>query len=190
MQFLVFDALGAAFWTSTYAALGFIFSNQLDLVATHLVRMGAFISLAVAIGLSFYLFRKFARWLRFIRELRLARITPEQLNQKLKAGDDILILDLQHHHDSAAERLGIPGAVRINARALEQYRDVKIPPSREVVLYCDCPGEYTSARVALALHQKGIERVRPLAGGLRAWQAQGYPLAPEVSVPKSATVRG
>jgi 3-mercaptopyruvate sulfurtransferase SseA len=30
--------------------------------------------------------------------------------------------------------------------------------------------------VALLLRRRGIERVRPLAGGLRAWQDRGYPL--------------
>jgi len=44
------------------------------------------------------------------------------------------------------------------------------------VLYCTSPGEFTSARVALALHERGIERVRPLAGGLRAWRDCGFPV--------------
>jgi len=56
--------------------------------------------------------------------------------------------------------MAIPGAVRINPRALEEYKDVRISPSQEVVLYCACPGESTSARVALALRQNGVERVQ------------------------------
>jgi 3-mercaptopyruvate sulfurtransferase SseA len=30
--------------------------------------------------------------------------------------------------------------------------------------------------VALLLRRRGIERVRPLAGGLEGWRARGYPL--------------
>jgi len=30
--------------------------------------------------------------------------------------------------------------------------------------------------VALLLKRRGIERVRPLAGGFRAWQDLGYPV--------------
>ena len=30
--------------------------------------------------------------------------------------------------------------------------------------------------MALLLRRRGIERVRPLAGGLEAWRARGYPL--------------
>ena len=180
VQFLIFDALGAALWTSTYTALGYIFSNRLDRVATHLVRTGAFLALAVAVVLGFYLTRKFVRWYRFVREFSLARITPEQLHEKLTAGEDVLVVDLQGHHTGAE---GIPGAVRINPRALEQYKDVQISPSRQVVLYCACPGEYTSARVALALREKGVEHVRPLAGGLIAWRSHGFPVSPEVALP-------
>jgi membrane protein DedA with SNARE-associated domain/rhodanese-related sulfurtransferase len=182
LRFLAFDAVGAAFWTSTYAALGYIFSGELDRVAGHLVRIGTFAALALAVGLGFYAIRKLARWVRFVREFRLARITPEELNEKLTAGEDILVVDLQGSRDSAAERVGIPGAVRIDPRALEQYKDVEIAPSREVVLYCASPGEYTSARVALALRRKGIGRVHPLAGGLLAWRDHGFPVTSAVRV--------
>jgi rhodanese-related sulfurtransferase len=39
--------------------------------------------------------------------------------------------------------------------------------------------------VALLLKQKGIERVRPLEGGLDAWREHGYPIvsAEEVDAP-------
>ena len=59
-------ALGSA----TYAALGYIFSNQLNRVAAHVARAGA-------------------RGQRFVREFKLARITLEQLRGKLNAGEDI-----------------------------------------------------------------------------------------------------
>lgn len=48
---------------------------------------------------------------------------------------------------------------------------------REVVLYGDGPDEFTSARVTVALHRRGSEHLRPLAGGIRAWRERGFPLA-------------
>ena len=180
IRFLGFDFLGALFWSVTYAGVGYFFSNQLERVAVHLERIGFLAALVAAAAFGFYLARKFARWQIFLREFRLGRITPEQLKDKLDKGEDVLIVDLQGRQDSATELLGIPGAVRINPRRLEQFRDVVIAPSRQVVLYCACPGEITSARVALALHQKGIEHVRPLAGGLQAWRDCGFPVTSEV----------
>jgi hypothetical protein len=38
--------------------------------------------------------------------------------------------------------------------------------------------------VALILRGRGIERVRPLAGGLHDWRARGYPVV--VLTPRSA----
>ena len=46
-----------------------------------------------------------------------------------------------------------------------------------MILYCTCPSEATSAKVAMDLKKIGIVRVRPLAGGLKAWQDRGYPMA-------------
>ena len=178
IRFLVFDAFGAAFWTGTYAALGYVFANQLDRVALHVARVGTFVALAVAAGLSFYILRRLARWLRFVRQFRLARITPDELRDKMNAGKDILLVDLQKKAGVASE--GIPGAVRMNPRDLEQCKALEISAFREVVLYCACPSEFTSARVALALRRKGITPVRPLAGGLRAWRERGFPVTSEV----------
>jgi len=188
MRFLAFDALGALFWSTTYATLGYVFSNQLDRVAVHLMRVGIFVALAIAAVFGFYLARTLARWLRFVRQFKLARITPEDLSDKLKAGEDILVVDLQGRTHHATQRWAIPGAVRIDPFRLEKYRDVEIPSSQEVVLYCNCPGEFTSARVALALQKKGVRHVRPLTGGLQAWRDRGFPVTSEVRTPPSAAV--
>jgi membrane protein DedA with SNARE-associated domain/rhodanese-related sulfurtransferase len=188
MHFLVFDALGAMFWSTSYAALGYILSDQLDRVAADLAQVGTVVALAIAAGFGFYAGRRFARWLRFLRQFRLARITPEQLRDKLNVGEDILLVDLQGRQDHGTEPMAIPGAVRINPHRLEQYRDVEISPSQEVVLYCASPGELTSARVALALRRRGIALVRPLAGGLQAWRDRGYPVNSEVRIPQSPVV--
>jgi membrane protein DedA with SNARE-associated domain/rhodanese-related sulfurtransferase len=178
LKFMALDALGALIWSATYASLGYIFSDQLDRVAIHVARMGGVLMFSVAAGFGFYVGHRFTNWLRFLRQFKLARITPEQLRDKLEGGEDVLIVDLQGRRDSA-EPMAIPGAFRINPRRLELYRDVKIAPSQEIVLYCNSPGEFTSARVALALRQRGIEHVRPLAGGLRAWRDRGFPVTAE-----------
>ena len=105
-----------------------------------------------------------------MREFRLARITPEELKERLDVGGQVFVLDLQGGRRHARNRQGIPGAARIDPRRLEQYRAhdkrARIPRDREVVLYCASPHEFTSARVALALQRRGFERVRPLAGAL------------------------
>jgi 3-mercaptopyruvate sulfurtransferase SseA len=55
-------------------------------------------------------------------------------------------------------------------------RHQDIPRDRDVILYCSCPNEVSSARVALELHRKGISRVRPLLGGIDVWRERNYPM--------------
>jgi membrane protein DedA with SNARE-associated domain/rhodanese-related sulfurtransferase len=190
LRFILFEAPGALLWSVSYASIGYIFSNQLDRVAVHIARMGIVSAIALGILIGCYIGRRLSRWLRFLRQFKLARITPEELKNKLNSGEDILIVDLQGHQHSKGKPMAIPGAVRIDPRRLEQYHNVQIPLSQEVVLYCACPGEFTSARVALALRRRGIEQVRPLAGGLQAWLDRGFPVTSEVHSPSSLNLHG
>jgi hypothetical protein len=59
---------------------------------------------------------------------------------------------------------------------------VDLATDREVILYCSSPGEATSARVALALRERGFEHVRPLAGGFQSWRDQGFPVTTDVRI--------
>ncbi|HEX8739952.1 MAG TPA: hypothetical protein VF925_07390, partial [Casimicrobiaceae bacterium] len=53
--------------------------------------------------------------------------------------------------------------------------------------YCACPNEASARRAAAILLRRGLRRARPLAGGIDAWIARGYPTEPgapiEVRVP-------
>lgn len=182
VRFLIFDGIGAALWSGAYTAVGYAFSNQLDRVAIHLARIGFATTAVIAAIFIYNLLRRFARWERFVREFKLARITPEELSEKLHRGDDLLIIDLQGRAGHRDDVLAIPGAVRIDPHRLEQYGHAELSPSREVVLYCASPGEFTSARVALTLRRRGVEHVRPLAGGLKAWRDRGLPVTADVRV--------
>lgn len=186
-RFLLFDALGAILWSSAYAALGYIFADRLDRVAEYMATMWKLVLLATFAGLGILIIFKLARWYHFLRKFKLARISPQELRGKLSAGARLLVLDLQGDGSSPGERLlAIPGAVRIDPRQLSgymrQYRGVDLATDREVILYCASPGEAISARVALALRQRGFDDVRPLAGGLQAWINQGFPVTGDVRI--------
>jgi rhodanese-related sulfurtransferase len=134
----------------------------------------------VLVALAIYVGRKLVRWHRFVREFRLARITPEELKKKLDAGEQVTIVDLHGRREGLRGHRGIPGAVCIDPYRLGQHNNPRkrtpIPRDREVVLYCTTLHELTSARAALELRRSGFERVRPLAGGLQAWHERGFPM--------------
>jgi len=60
--------------------------------------------------------------------------------------------------------LGLP--LPLPARVLDlDARHHQIPRDQHIVLYCSCPNEATSAKVAMQLERKGIRNVRLLEGG-------------------------
>lgn len=174
-RFLLFDALGALLWAGTYIGLGYAFSGEIERLAANAETMGGVAVAVFSAGLAGYLaYKLFARE-RFLRELRIARIGVDDLKAKLDSGEDVVIVDLRRALDVKAEPETIPGALRMDAQELERTNDL-FPGDREIVLFCTCPNEATSARVALLLRRRGIRRIRPLEGGLAGWRERGYPL--------------
>src|ERR1700721_2537812 len=114
-RFLVFDAMGAIVWSTVYTTLGYIFSDQLDHVAGYAAAMGKLVLLAGVAWLGVLIILKPIRWYRFLRNFRLARITPEELRDKLSAGGRILVLDLQGGLGQGQGLPAIPAEVRIDS---------------------------------------------------------------------------
>jgi 3-mercaptopyruvate sulfurtransferase SseA len=46
------------------------------------------------------------------------------------------------------------------------------------VVYCVCPNEATAKHIVRQLLAKGFRNVRPLKGGLDAWEKKGFPVEP------------
>lgn len=134
-RFLLFDALGTALWSAVFVGLGYLFHDQVDRVAALAGRLGGWLFAVLALLLAAYLAWKFERRRRFLRELRIARITPEELRAKLDAGEEIEIVDVRHSVDFEAEPATIPGARHIAVEEIDD-RHEEIPRDREVVLYC------------------------------------------------------
>ena len=134
-RFLFFDALGALLWSSVYVGLGFVFSGEIERIAEHAFHLGSGLGVLVVGTLAGYIGYKFIARQRFLRELRIARITVEELKHKLDAGEDLVIVDLRHSVDFEADPQTIPGAFRMDTKDLEDHND-RLPRDREIILYC------------------------------------------------------
>jgi membrane protein DedA with SNARE-associated domain/rhodanese-related sulfurtransferase len=166
-RFVFFDSLGALLWAGVAVALGVIFHQAVNEVLLRLEDLGRYgLSLVIVIIAAFVAYKWWQRQ-RFLRELKMARITVPELYQLLAGGAKPLILDVR----SAAQRNGgwIPGAVFVASLA-----EAQLDPQEEVIVYCDCPNEASAALLARELKKRGFGRVRPLAGGFHAWQAEGH----------------
>lgn len=174
-RFAFFDGLGALLWASAYIGVGYIFSGQIEGAASRLVFLGRGLFALFAMGLLLYVGWKYFKRRRFLRSLRIARITPTELHQRMDRGESVVVVDLRHALEFESEPETIPGAVHMNAADLEEAMDV-IPRDREIVLFCSCPNEATAAQMAMRLRNLGITRIRPLAGGLAGWREHGFAL--------------
>ena len=171
-KFLIADTAGSALWAGVFLGFGFAFRSQLEQVGDRLARLGGGLVLFVSGLLALWIAYKYWQRRRFMRSLRMARLTPKEL--KDRAGE-FLILDLRTPDEVAWDGKKLPGAIWMDRRELVE-RNQEIPRDREVALYCSCPNEVTSARAAMQLHKLGITHVRPLEGGYDAWRDLGYDL--------------
>jgi membrane protein DedA with SNARE-associated domain/rhodanese-related sulfurtransferase len=175
-KFLLFDTIGALAWGSALTITGYAFSGELERVAARAAYLGEWLLVLLLAAFAGYILWKFYNRQKFLRKLRIARITPEELKEKIDAGEDIIVVDLRHSLDFDAYPETIPGALHIDAADLEEAYEV-IPRDREIVLFCACPNEVTAARLALLLRSKGITRIRPLSEGYEGWRRRGFPLS-------------
>lgn len=134
-RFLLFDGLGAFIWVGAFTGLGFLFRDQLERLAASAMGLGTGLVGILMVALAGYIGWKYVQRRRFLRELRIARMTPDELKQRLDVGEDVLIIDLRHSLDFEAEPVTIPGALQFSPDQLEQ-RHNQIPRDRDVVLYC------------------------------------------------------
>jgi hypothetical protein len=134
-RFFLYDLPGATVWAGAYLALGYVFSAQLERAIEAVRRLGfTVVGLVVAL-IALWLIWKYVQRERFIREISMDRISPDDLQRKLAAGEPIAIVDLRHQLDFDADPRTLPGALRLDAGELEQ-RHQEIPRDRDVVLYC------------------------------------------------------
>jgi membrane protein DedA with SNARE-associated domain len=134
-RFLAFDFVGGFFWVAAFTGLGYLFSDQLESIAARASRWGGGAIVALAAGLALYVFWRYLQRRRFLHRLRTARMTPQELMEKLAAGSDLMIIDLRQPLDIETQPYMIPGALHMAVEELER-RHGEIPRDRDIVLYC------------------------------------------------------
>ena len=164
-QFLVFDALGAAVFVSSWGTVGYLFGDQLEAIGLVVGHAGFRLFLTIVAITGGWIAWKYFQRRRFFNQLAMARINVTELQRMLLAGEDVVIIDVRGMMNADGP---IPGALRIPLSELAARHD-EVPRDRDVVLFCSCPNEASAARAALLLRKYGITRVRPLEGGADAW---------------------
>lgn len=174
-RFLLLDFFGCSVWVCGYLLLGRLFHRQIDDVISVLGLYGRRAGF-IALGLiaAYVAFKYVQRW-RFLRQLRINRVSPTEALELMRNHEGVTVVDLRNPAEIKEVGLKIAGARILQPEELRS-KSHEIPEDHEVILYCSCPNEATSARVALQLKHAGIRKVHPLAGGFEEWLKLGLPV--------------
>jgi hypothetical protein len=134
-RFLAYDICGTMFWAASILLAGRIFHHQVEDILTLLHRSGASLLAIVVIAAAAWIAFKFIQRRRFIRNLRVARIQPDELKRDLDAGKPVVIVDLRHELTLDENSIQIPGVLRLTPDEIEARHD-EIPRDTEIILYC------------------------------------------------------
>lgn len=99
------------------------------------------------------------------------------LYASFRMGDNVLPVDVRDLTYPDAQQK-IKGALRLDPVDFEKGIPF-LPEGKEIVFYCDRPGEATSMTIALVAFDGGRSRVGVLVGGFEAWNEAGYPMEPK-----------
>ena len=134
-KFLLSDGAGAGLYVGAYSLLGFLLREQLEDVAEYAFGFGRWLGISLAALFAVYIVWHVWQRQRFLRKLRIARITPDELLRKLSAGEKVMIVDLRNPLDVQTSGSKLPGALLMAPGELEE-RHAEIPRDREIILYC------------------------------------------------------
>ena len=134
-RFILADGAGAALWAGTFSGIGYLFRTQLEDAAQYALGWGRGLGILLLTLLALYILWKFWQRKRFMRKLRVARITADELVHKLKAGEQVMIVDLRNALDVENEGTKLPSALLMAPDELDE-RNQEIPRDRDIVLYC------------------------------------------------------
>src|SRR5438093_9904773 len=91
-RFFFFDGLGSLLYAGCFILLGVLFSRQLEQIIAALASLGNG-TLGVVIGVAaLYIGYKYFQRRRLLNELRMARITVDELHRMLETGENPMIL--------------------------------------------------------------------------------------------------
>jgi rhodanese-related sulfurtransferase len=97
----------------------------------------------------------------------MQNISKQQLEERLKAGESLHLLDVREEHERAAFNIGgihLPLG-QILGMQIDSIEDLK---DQEVICYCR--SGVRSVQAGMMLESLGFTNVKNLEGGMNAWQ--------------------
>src|SRR5690349_13221276 len=144
-RFLVFDFLGSVLWVSGAVILGAVFHEAVEALLNTLEDLGHIAILMLLVALALFLAYKVWQRHRFLREIRMTRISSDELRAEMQAMPGLMVVDVRSA-ESRARSGWIAGSINVR-----DVSELKIDPDNSIVVYCDCPNDASAAVMARKL---------------------------------------
>lgn len=134
-SFFIYDLLGSMVYVGAYLGAGRLLGDRidkLDMLASSLKTVTAGMAAAGTVAILAW---RFHQRHRFLSDLRMARIQPEEVLGQIDKEEKPYIVDLRHALDFLPDPRVIPGAIRMTPDEVTA-RQQEIPRDREIILYC------------------------------------------------------
>jgi membrane protein DedA with SNARE-associated domain/rhodanese-related sulfurtransferase len=172
--FTALNMLGAAVSTGILVVCGMVFHSAIDDIVATLNALGRIGGLLVILAIAIYLAVKFWERAAFARQLRMDRISVDDLVTLMQGAPSPVILDVRSPATRARDGI-IPGSLSAHPTDMSPML-LELSRDSEIVIYCACPNEASAALAAIHLRKAGFRRIRPLRGGVDAWLGAGQQL--------------
>lgn len=135
LAFLIYDGIGALLWAGSAVAVGRLFHRQIGLVIDRLENLGWWALLIVGGALALFVLVKWMQRKRFLEQLRLARVSVDELKAMFERGEEPVVLDVRTRSSLQRDPRRIPTAIVGHADDIDATVEA-LSPDREIVLYC------------------------------------------------------
>ena len=135
LPFLLFSAAGALLWAAAPVMLGSIFHTEVEWALERFAELGTGALMLLGTLFVIYAAIKAVQRYLFLRMLRAARMSVQELRELLRSDLPPVVIDVRSNAVRSLDPRRIPGAIAVNlddaAVALQE-----VPPDRDVVVYC------------------------------------------------------
>ena len=114
-----------------------------------------------------------ARFEKLVAEAKknITEISPQDAATRSKSGEAVIV-DVRETDEW--DEGHIPGALHLSRGTIELDIEEKVPDPNAMII-CHCGGGGRGALATESLQKMGYKNVRNLAGGFKAWKADGLP---------------
>jgi len=133
--FFIRDLAGALIYILAFLIPGYLFEKRIFQVTDIFEQLGKTFFWLLIGGLISYVLIKYIKLKLLQRMLYKERITPEELHQRMSAGEEFIIVDIRQNLRFDPKSGFIPGALRIPPGEIDRHAPT-LDKERWIIMYC------------------------------------------------------